>query len=258
MSMVIGSALFFYKGRDSKNGKIVAGPVWDYDLAFRNAEYCDGSRTQGWAYDFNNICPTDGAGLIPFWWKKLLQDSLFASDLRCRWKEVRATSLSQNRINTLIDSIVILTGEAQQRHFQRWPILGQYVWPNPQPIPVSYDGEISTLKTWITERLQWVDANIANAGTCADFPPEVRESVIISIYPNPLQGNGTATVQSRIAQPVSVRVFDITGRNVYSAEHSLAAGFNSVSFPSIGWSKGVYLARFATGTEKIVRKIVVQ
>ena len=29
---------FFYKDRKSNNGKIVAGPVWDYDLAFRNAD----------------------------------------------------------------------------------------------------------------------------------------------------------------------------------------------------------------------------
>ena len=47
---------YFYKPRNSKNGKIVAGPVWDYDLAFRNADYCDGSKIYGWAYEFNNVC----------------------------------------------------------------------------------------------------------------------------------------------------------------------------------------------------------
>ena len=35
---------FFYKDRNSKNSKIIAGPVWDYDLAFRNADYCSGSE----------------------------------------------------------------------------------------------------------------------------------------------------------------------------------------------------------------------
>src|SRR5204862_281233 len=59
---------FFYKDRNSKNNKIIAGPVWDYDLAFRNADYCQGSNTTGWAYNFNFVCANDGAGLNPFWW----------------------------------------------------------------------------------------------------------------------------------------------------------------------------------------------
>ncbi|NJO25689.1 MAG: hypothetical protein HC867_07905, partial [Bacteroidia bacterium] len=66
---------YFYKDRNSRNPKIMAGPVWDFDLAFRNANYCDGSNTNGWAYMFNYVCPGDGAGLIPFSgisWLKLI------------------------------------------------------------------------------------------------------------------------------------------------------------------------------------------
>jgi hypothetical protein len=38
---------YFNKDRNSKNSKIIAGPVWDYDLAFRNANYCNGSNRDG-------------------------------------------------------------------------------------------------------------------------------------------------------------------------------------------------------------------
>jgi hypothetical protein len=155
---------YFNKARNSKNAKIFAGPVWDYDLAFRNADYCDGSRITGWAYDFNNTCPGDGAWLIPFWWNSFMKDTAFKSDLRCRWKQLRNTTLSETRFNTLIDSVSNLVNEAEQRHFQRWPILGQYIWPNPQPIPSTYDGEITSLKAWINERLQWIDATCLMAG----------------------------------------------------------------------------------------------
>lgn len=45
---------YFYKDRNSKNSKIFAGPVWDYDLAFRNAYYCETPLTTGWLYNFNS------------------------------------------------------------------------------------------------------------------------------------------------------------------------------------------------------------
>ena len=28
--------------------KIKMGPIWDFNLAFGNADYCDGANTQGW------------------------------------------------------------------------------------------------------------------------------------------------------------------------------------------------------------------
>ncbi len=72
---------YFHKDRNSINGKIKAGPVWDYDLAFRNADYCNGSYIQGWAYEFNNVCGGDQAGLIPFWWERLMTDTAFVGGL---------------------------------------------------------------------------------------------------------------------------------------------------------------------------------
>src|SRR4029079_8151760 len=169
---------YFYKDRNSKNRKIIAGPVWDYDLAFRNADYCDGSNLSGWAYQFNYVCPGDGAGLIPFWWNRFMEDTAFKGSLRCRWKQLRSTTLSETHFNFLIDSVFNLVNEARVRHFQRWPILGQYVWPNAQPIPTSYEGEIAALKTWIAARLQWIDVNIPNSGACMDYHyPNINESV---------------------------------------------------------------------------------
>src|SRR5258706_1588655 len=178
---------YFYKDRNSKNSKIVAGPVWDYDLAFRNANYCDGSNITGWAYNFNYACPGDGAGLIPFWWNSFMKDSAFIGSLRCRWKQLRKTVLSETHFNALIDSIYSWVNEARQRHFKCWPDLGQYIWPNAQPIPATYDGEIASLKSWISNRLQWIDDNIPNSGACMDyrFPANVNQSVIISIRPDP-------------------------------------------------------------------------
>jgi hypothetical protein len=63
-------------------------------------------------------------------------------------------------IFSVIDNAVLLLDEAQQRNFERWPVLGIYVWPNTEPYPETYAGEITNLKTWITERAAWMDDNM--------------------------------------------------------------------------------------------------
>jgi len=248
---------YFYKDRNSKNRKIFAGPVWDYDLAFRNADYCNGSEIMGWAYQFNYVCPGDQAGLVPFWWDRFMSDTAFKSSLRCRWKELRQSSLSIQRIDFLIDSINTLVNEAQQRHFQRWPVLGQYIWPNPQPIPTSYDGEISSLKTWIDQRLQWMDANIPNEGNCYDYPSDRSETIIVSINPNPLPGNGTLNVQSKTAQSLNLKIYDAMGRILRSEKWQLINGMNTIDLHSSNWAKGVYFISLKSSNgDNQVRKLV--
>jgi hypothetical protein len=250
---------YFYKDRASKNGKIVAGPVWDYDLSFRNADYCYGSRINGWAYDFNYVCPGDGAGLIPFWWNSFMNDTAFKGGLRCRWKQLRTTTLSEGRFNILIDSVFNLVNEARQRHFQRWPILGQYVWPNPQPIATSYEDEIISLKAWISARLKWIDGNIPNSGACYDYsyPAERKESFIVLINPNPLQGSGTVRIESKNDQVLTVQVCDVTGKVVFSTIVQLRVGFNTTDLNSNRWAPGMYFISFwSSSGDKYVKKIL--
>jgi len=249
---------FFYKDRNSKNSKIFAGPVWDYDLAYRNANYCDGSSILGWAYQFNYVCPGDGAGLIPFWWDKFLADSAFKNDLRCRWKQQRQTSISETHLNHLIDSIVNLTAEARQRHFQRWPVLGQFIWPNPQPIPANYEGEILALKEWIKNRLYWIDYNIPNTGACEDWPPEAKGTILVEIFPNPTNGNGTIIVKTKNPQAIILNVFDGMGRKVHTQKINALPVSNSISLNKMSiWQAGIYYFIFSNNTgEKITRNIM--
>jgi hypothetical protein len=62
---------------------------------------------------------------------------------------------------------------AQQRNFQKWNIIGVYVWPN-YFIGNSYAEEIQNLKTWISGRLNWMDANMP--GNCYLQPLFVLDS----------------------------------------------------------------------------------
>ncbi len=250
---------FLYKDRNSKDRRIFAGPAWDYDLAFRNANYCQGSNVDGWAYQFNNVCPGDGAGLIPFWWNRLMLDTAFTGDLRCRWKGVRQTVISNDHLNHVIDSIVTLTNEARQRHFQRWPILGQYIWPNPNPIPSSYAGEISMLKEWLANRLSWIDYNIPNAGACEDWEDIATESLQVTIYPNPNNGvDGTIKIKTKDPQIVYLNVFDGIGRLVYSQRINAVPVTNLVAIDGMKkWQTGIYYFTFSgKDGKKISKKIL--
>ena len=250
---------YFYKDKKSKGGKIIAGPVWDYDIAFRNANYCEGSSSSGWAYQFNSICNNDN-WLMPFWWERFMQDSAYKSNLRCRWKQLRQTSLSNQHINFLIDSINTLLGEAQQRHFQKWPILGQYVWPNPNPIPTTYAEEISTLKQWLTSRIGWMDTNIPNTGACADWPADVNGTMIIKVFPSPFKNNLQVQVQSKKTQTIKLQISNAIGQVVYSKQISAVVGINSLSdFSLVKWAAGVYNFYFTTEDgEKVLERVVRQ
>ncbi len=249
---------YFNKDRQSKGGKIVAGPAWDYDLAFRNANYCRGSEISGWAFCFNKDCPLD-YWQIPFWWYKFENDSAFQSNLRCRWKQVRQGSLSDSRINTLIDSVVTLTAEARQRHFQRWPVLGQYVWPNPQPIPTSYAEEISILKDWLIQRLSWISSAIPNKGACYDYPATEKESVITAFYPNPVENNLTLDIKSRFTQKMNITITDAMGRVMVNKSYNLTYGENFLQVPTGKWSSGIYFLHYQSengekGTKKLLKQ----
>lgn len=248
---------YFHKDRQSRGGLLKAGPVWDFDLAFRNANYCSGSEVEGWSYRFNTVCPDD-YWQVPFWWDRLLADSGFKNSLRCRWQDVRRSSFSESRLYRIIDSVAALTAEARQRHFSRWPVLGQYVWPNPSPIPADYAGEISTLKTWLAQRLQWLDSNIPNTGGCAVYPAELTSSFLLKAFPNPA-GSAPVILQSRLPQRILVQVYDMAGRLLYRAEQSASAGMNYWWLPVNQWGRGLCTVLFSNSAgEQISRRLLVR
>ena len=146
---------YMYKDKDSKGGKLTMGPLWDYNLAFGNAYYCDGWNVNGWQQDGGCFDLAD----VPFWFERLLEDAEYQNTLKCRWEYLRETSFHQDAIFNFIDSMALYLDDAQQRNFQRWDILGNYVWPN-YYVGNTYQDEIYFLKGWISDRLIWMDDNI--------------------------------------------------------------------------------------------------
>ncbi len=145
---------YLNKQRDSRGGKLQAGPAWDFNITLGNADYCDGGETDNWALDF----PCNQAH-IPFWWHRMNQDSVYWNQLQCRWKELRESLWSDSQLEADIDSNVAFLGDAIDRNFDRWNILGTDIWPN-NFVGGTYEAEINYFKSWLSDRIGWLDANI--------------------------------------------------------------------------------------------------
>ena len=158
----------------------MAGPLWDFNLGWGNANYCYGGDTTGWEIDFNNYC---AGGLDnPFWWKRMLEDSLYANEVSCRWFNLRNSILSNDYLTNYIDSLAAALEVPAARNYSKWPILGTYVWPN-NFIGQTYQEEIDFMKSWTVGRLTWMDNNMF--GSCANVGIENKTSNSITFYPNP-------------------------------------------------------------------------
>ena len=67
---------FLYKDKNSIDDRLKAGPVWDFNLAFGNVDFCMGPSPYDWVLDYYNFCPQD-AWLIHFWWQRLRKELRF-------------------------------------------------------------------------------------------------------------------------------------------------------------------------------------
>jgi len=120
--------------------KIKMGPLWDFDLAYGNVDYSNATYPEGFHIKSNP------------WYKRMFEDPYFNSLVKDRFLYYE-TNLDM--LLNKIDLIEKYLEKSQQKNFEIWPILGQYVWPN----PVYYDThheEVEHLKDWIEQRMTWL------------------------------------------------------------------------------------------------------
>ncbi len=248
---------FFFKDKYSNGGKITVGPPWDYDIAWGNANYCGGNVTTGWAYQFGNVCSGD-SWQVPRWWQRMLQDTVFQNAVQCQWSYWRTRMLNTTKLFSYLDSIAMLLAESQDRNFARWPILGNYVWPNPSPIPTTFLGEQNELKNWLTARINWMDVNLP--GTCyslGEFEQEHAENSFL-VYPNPASEFIFLSFNDLDSKEVLIELYDHTGKRVFSRKESTLTGMNQyfIELTSLSLSSGIYFIK-VEGKDLLLKKKVV-
>ena len=185
------SAYFFKKKQnaDGTGGKLHAGSVWDYNLAYGNCNFSNADNVKAWVYEGGETQPT------PALWKRLMEDPVFVDKVRTRYTELRKTVLSLDNIYRFIDSQAALLEESQQRQYALYTDLlvpernsshsnsgnGQMGFGGPGGFGgfggapggfggggmidmfaayrvSSYSQEIQTLKDWFKARLEFLDS----------------------------------------------------------------------------------------------------
>ena len=186
---------YFYKTKqneDGTGGKLHAGTVWDYNLAYGNCNFCNANKIDAWVYEGGETNPT------PALWKRLTEDPAFMQKVKTRWKELRKDILSLDNINRYIEEHASLLAEAKERQYTKYSDLlvpqsrnqGQTGRNNgfgrgfgggfgvggmmggfggADAIGMfaayrvsSYEEEIATLKKWFADRIAFLDKNWGN------------------------------------------------------------------------------------------------
>ncbi len=143
---------YFYKDRE---GKIFAGPLWDYDLyagvgmsgyGYPNLE------TSGWQYESNSTRMTSD------WFPTLLADQAFRTKIRARWAELRNGPLSDQALRDRVNGLTAGLANAATRNFVKWDVLSSaMVGPFETPTVGSWQGQNDHMVTWMIERAAWLD-----------------------------------------------------------------------------------------------------
>ncbi len=242
---------FMHKDKDSNGGLLKMGPVWDYDIAWGNANYYNGQQTWGWSYEF--LYPNDD-WQVPFWWDRLLQDPQYTAELKCRYDTLRTNLLSETYLFSFIDSLAIVLDESQQRNFRRWPILGVAIGPNPSPVPADYSGEIDYMKNYISGRFAELD--IEMPGVCNTDDDGAINNLLsgnILIYPNPSRDVVYVHIpEFNSENKLQLTIFSIQGK--LQRESDITSSKITVN----GLPPGIYIFEFRSPTAAWREKVVVQ
>lgn len=137
---------YVYKGIDGKYHMC----VWDFNNAFDN--YMENETS------YRIFAIQDG-----LWYEMLFKDEDFVLRVIDRYYELEKTYLNDEYLNSYIDSVIEYLGPAIDRNFDRWQnsftVKGDILLGDDRNLH-SYDEAVSQLKSYITDRHEWMNENI--------------------------------------------------------------------------------------------------
>lgn len=141
---------YFYKDRD---GKITAGPMWDFDLCFGVGGFFNNTQIAGWQYEqIRYPIATD-------WYNQLMRDPAFVNRVRARWQELRRGPLSNAQLDARIAALTAPLTNAAQRNFARWPNLSMpWIGFFLTPTAPTWEGQVQAMRQWMFDRAAWLDS----------------------------------------------------------------------------------------------------
>lgn len=243
-------SFYMFKDRDSKGGKLNAGPIWDFNLSFGKTWYVEDTyRVDEWEIDHNKYKPNDWPK-VPFWWEKLGHDREFAKHVRTRWAALKNATLQPDSVFRRIDRLVEVTAEARVRNFERWPETAR---------AHTYEKEIQLFKQWITSRIAWMESHLDGLAAVAPTPDgmTVNAFQLQQNYPNPFNASTTIAFSLPGASWVTLKIFNLMGAELATIlAEKLPAGVHQYQWQANQFASGIYMYRLEADGSVQTRKFV--
>lgn len=172
---------YMFKHRD---GKLTAGPMWDYDIAFDNDNRIGDTKykymlDKGWS--------------SKVWINQLLNDETFYQTVKSRWFEVKKAGLVKRMLD-VTDSLARVLYQSQKLNFQRWPILDEIV---NQELAArgSYRNEVKFLKSFVNIHSAWLDSEFSGFDSTENYNITSQQSNKVWDVVNSSTAEGSGLVQ---------------------------------------------------------------
>lgn len=124
----------------ARGGKLKMGPLWDFDIAFGNADYADAFQVEGFRIREAT------------WFDRLFQDPAFVRRARERFDYFYS---HKTDIFNEINQYAHYLRYAVEENDSRWHTLYTYTWPN-YNVWGSYKNEVQYMKEWLNARFEWL------------------------------------------------------------------------------------------------------
>jgi len=247
---------FLYKDKDHADGtyrKLKAGPVWDFDWALKDM-WSGAEDGSGFMYP-----EVDQDVNAPGWYIRLLQDTLFANEVRCRYDDLRRNILSEAYMHNKIDSIAAVVNESQDWHYLTWGHMGAATGTGEVQAPSqTYAEEVQRLKDWLTRRVNWLDINMPGTlNGCSFAGLDEVSTVSFEVYPNPFISTLYLNFENKTLEKGQVILRDAAGRIVSQFNLDSPQLQEQVELTGLGeLQAGIYFVEVQLGTRKSVQKVV--
>lgn len=128
----------------------------------------------------------------------------------------------------------------------------------PTVVLIGPDGKFKNIDIWPIGSITEIETAVTNAGggsalvahTCA-LSTEELTLVDAEIYPNPVVGEATLSLNSPNAQTVKVSVISMNGNVLQTTEHTLEGGVNQLNINVNGLASGSYFLNIVSENETL-------
>ena len=205
----------------SADGKLQAGPIWDFDRSLDSTDGRD-NNPRTWYGTGDSTRYFNDSDRVMSWWPDMFQDPDFVQRYIDRWTELRKNEFSLENLNATIDRHAAQLAEAAPRDYQRWSS-ARYG---------NFAGEIQHLKTWLRQRVEWIDSQWLVTPTFDVATPQVPVGTAVSLRApqgqiyytldgsDPRGQNGTIRPEAHLATgPIAIHGFTRIVARVYRQSH---------------------------------------